>query len=875
MLVGLLVIGTEPVEGQPDYRARLGLQQGDETSFMPQGVGVMLDAVDPAVRRWYVPQELFQEYHWRQWEHTNYARDLYQRYVDTGIEGDYFYDLYGNQLTQGWLIFNTSQTHPKEFGNVIYKARRFRSWFSEVVVSAEQKGQYHYALTVSSNLRTILTPMVFSKPRLNGAQFDLATDKYQATLIHSLISAPGTLGQEVGMTNATVLVGGRLITQVGDFVEMGFHSVNAHQSNSQTDKLVGNLLSGSLTEAQNHTISSIQIVLRDDSPEDGVGGAALFPAGSDILITYRDGTRDFGKDIRFEPIVEGGFVEKGFIAANGNEEIHLLYDFDSPGFLSRASADKAEIVEVEFRLVLGNDYQVWMTSNQQTNRDGEPVLLLVAQAEGNVKDISNLRTISFEYGLPTATHILGGTIKVADVLGFDLYGEYDLSWSHRKYPNVLEETHKASSGIRGQRSSPAWMVNLSKHAYPFFFFGEAYHMDPLYNSRSFVTSSSGAIDYASERNWVDLVEDNDDQDRIPDSYRFDWLTPDRQVFPGWDQNNDFVPDFNQNDNRVKINAIPDYEEPFLRYSVDRPEFLFGVDMNHNFWVDQYENDAEPDYPYRKDHRGFNLYGGTHITQNLRLMVGALREELISADKQNHSTYALLTFDHDSPRYGRLRLSEVTKRVKDDIPNPLLQWSPDNTLRGGQLVEVEDPLLARDTWVNQLFVGHSLQSASLHVTSKVNYVLFHQLMAKRRRQRHQLAQSDYFFGVINKANYRYALGKLTLEPRWKSEFIKQSRDLFTLDSRTTLMELFSGLAELEVLQVTRLQAGLEYMLFNDLDADANDFNSLTLAFQFVNESEYQGYRIKALTGIVVERRYPKGMKSTTTTQSFITIYAGLQ
>ena len=67
-------------------------------------------------------------------------------------------------------------------------------------------------------------------------------------------------------------------------------------------------------------------------------------------------------------------------------------------------------------------------------------------------------------------------------------------------------------------------------------------------------------------------------------------------FPGWDQNNDFVPDFNQNDNLVKTNIIPDYEEPFLRFGVDRPEFLFGVDMNNNFWVDQYENDEEPDYP---------------------------------------------------------------------------------------------------------------------------------------------------------------------------------------------------------------------------------------------------------------------------------------
>ena len=88
-----------------------------------------------------------------------------------------------------------------------------------------------------------------------------------------------------------------------------------------------------------------------------------------------------------------------------------------------------------------------------------------------------------------------------------------------------------------------------------------------------------------------------------DNVRFDFLPGDDRVFPGWDQNNDFIPDFNQNDNAVRANRRPDYDEPFLRFDVDRPEFLFGVDMNNNFWVDQFENDDQPDYPYRKDHRG--------------------------------------------------------------------------------------------------------------------------------------------------------------------------------------------------------------------------------------------------------------------------------
>ena len=863
---------------QIDYGQRLGMRQGDESMFAPQGPGVMLGVLEPSMRRWYVPQELYKEYQWRQWEYTNYARNPFQRYVDISLEGDYFYDLYGNFLTRGWLIFNNSQSKPQQFGNSIFKSDRFRQWFSEVVVASDSKGQYFYTLTTSSQMRSVISPMVFSKPRMDGVQFDFATDRYEASLVYSRLSNPGggtTRDQEVLRTNNTTLLGGRLSHQVSDVLSIGVHGANAHQSNTLSDRLVGNPFSGALTVAQNKTVGLIQIVLRDDSPGDGIGGAAFFAAGSDVLITYEDGTVDAGKDIQFGPVIEGGFVKQGFIAADGTEEIRLRYDFDSPDFVDRSAYPKEDIVKVEFRLVLGNDYQVWMTSDRQVNRDGESVLLLVAQAEGNVQDITNLQTVRFEYGLPTATHIFGGNVELRDLKGFDLYAEYDLSVSYRKYPNVLRDEHETASGVGGKRRAPAWMINLSKRFDPFFAYGEAYSMDPLYNTRTFVSTGTGEINYDSEREGIiELVEDNDDQDRFPDTVRFDWLQGDSQVFPGWDQNNDFVPDINQNDNFVRSNAVPDYEEPFLRFHSDRPEFLFGMDMNNNFWVDQYENDEEPDYPYRRDHRGYNIYGGANITPGFKLVAGALREELISSEQENRSTYALLTYDSDSPGFGRLRVFEMSKIVQDNIPNGLLQWAPDNTLRGGELTKVEDPLLARDTWINQLFVGHHLQSAGWRIQTKFNWVLFRQLMERGRREALELDESDFFFGIINKASYRWKLGKVIVEPRWKSEFRKQSRSLFALDNSTSLQELFSAVVETRVLRQTKLQAGLEYLIYNDFDVDFEDFKSLTGAFQFTNQSQYLGYQLHALAGLRIERRDFKAAKARTTSQTFITIYAGL-
>ena len=51
------------------------------------------------LRKWYVPQTLLYLYGWKTYEYTNYARDNYQRYVNLFLEGDRYYDLYGNYIT--------------------------------------------------------------------------------------------------------------------------------------------------------------------------------------------------------------------------------------------------------------------------------------------------------------------------------------------------------------------------------------------------------------------------------------------------------------------------------------------------------------------------------------------------------------------------------------------------------------------------------------------------------------------------------------------------------------------------------------------------------------------------------------------------------
>ena len=137
---------------------RFGTQRGAQLTFEPRGPGVLFDALDPALKKWYVPQELYVDYGFRQWEYSNYARDLYQRYVNTNRQGGPFYDLYGNYQTWGWLIFDWNQTQPGQFGSSIYKDPRFNAWFNAVTVSADSRDQYYLAITIGERIRTALDP---------------------------------------------------------------------------------------------------------------------------------------------------------------------------------------------------------------------------------------------------------------------------------------------------------------------------------------------------------------------------------------------------------------------------------------------------------------------------------------------------------------------------------------------------------------------------------------------------------------------------------------------------------------------------------------------------------------------------------------------
>lgn len=873
-LLLLVILCNGPGQAQ-EYGARLGtVRRAGKVSYEPTGPRFLFDALDPTVRKSYVPQELYAEYQWKQAAYSNYARNEYQRYVSTSLEGSYFYDLYGNFLTRGWLIFDWRQQSSQPLGSSLFEDRRFQTWFNSLVVAADHRGQYHYAITAGDEIRTTLTPMTFSKVRFDGVQIDFASDKYFGTLLLSRISEPDPLvysGNEPSRrTDNTNLLGSRIEVQLGDFLKVGGTLVNAHHTQTQSDALNGNFLKGVLTGQQNlGHISFVEVLIKDDSPEDGEAGGGLF--ASDIIVYDLEGRQVRGSEIGFRPRLEGGFQHPGFLAAAGSEQIRLRYDFSDPSY---TGPDLGEIVRVEVELVVANDYLIEMSSNRQFDNRGQEVFTPVARATGNVKDGSNQRVLVLDYGLPTANQIAGLTLELDDLRGFKGYMELDINHQFRKYPNPVRREHHTAS-----KQTEAWLVNLSKTSYPYFSSAEAFSVSPDYSTSMTVVNTRGIVDYGNSLRRFEYVDDNDDQDRFPDWKRHDFGTGDVRIFPGWDENNDLISDFNQNDSENSPNRIPDYEEPFLRFYTDRPEFLFGADMNHNGWIDRFENDEQADYPYGRDRRGYNIYGGVYVTEDIRLIAGQMRVSQISDKRLNRATYILVNADGMYSGRWRIRFSQDLRKVRDSIRDDLVQWlQPPNSR--GELLPVPDILPAQNTWINTSWMEVEYTGApGLLLSHLGKWQLYHQREGNRALTGRDMRGQSSFLGFIDKVQYRLLLGKLVFTPAWKSEFRRQVPIQRSRGKRLELSELFLVKVRLPVLLSSHLEAGVEYHSFTQFSSPPppgaeDSFTELTGLVQMADVSGYQGYRLTTVLGFSVSRRHFEVEGTRVRTRGFLTVYAGV-
>jgi hypothetical protein len=851
---------------------------GFDNPYYTSGTKIAPATLVPSVRKWYLPQRLYQLYDWRQEQYSNYARNHYERYNNVFLEGSPFYDVYGNYITQGWMIFDWTEDYPQNNGSSITKNPRFGSWFNNILISSSHQGQFHSSLMVGDGIRTTLTPLTFSKPRFDGVQWDIQTDKYALTLLSSRVNntaeiSDTELGGSVLFSTFTNFYGGRAETQVGDLARMGFTFVNAAHRNSELafgDNSMKGLLSGPMNT---DFVRSVVVRITDDSPEDGEGGALL--SRWRIYINGVEHTDDI------QPTIEGGVRRRGVIEASGTDAIILTYDIEkdfSPSIEDEIT-EFQEIEDIEIGLVLANDYRVEITSNKQTNNLGTPVFLPVLRSPGNVKDGSNQAFHRFEYGLPTGNRLLGFDLRIADVGGFDLRGEFVRNFQYRRFPNENFETDQSLA----TNEADAFYVTAQQTAYPWTFFAEGFSIDADYSTTAFIPNSEGEVFYDNEnRHLYEFVDDNDDQDELPDWSRLYFgprvntrqgqsLLTDNAVFPGIDENNDDISDFNRN-----FNTQPDYDEPFLRFDVDPPEFLFGMDMNSNGVIDRFEDDNEADYPYKKGRRGYNAYVGLEVRPGVNVMAGYLDQRLLMTSRENQNAYLMLTAKHEIPEQDlSLWFIGHPRKVKDDIPDDVLLWVERPGTRGLS-VFTRDPLAARDAFVNTSYLEVRWDRI-LPLTARVKHEFYNQLGDANTGLRDQS-----FFGVMTKGEYSFDVERFTVLPRWKqlysSETPAQRADLKTRE----LTEILSLQVMRPVNPNITFVAGAEYEIFNNLRKRPDplpsgyllDGNTLILAGQVANNSAYLGYDLTTNVGVRWIRRDFESSPASSELLSFITVFAGL-
>ena len=814
------------------------------------------DPLIPTLRKWYVPQDLYYIYDWGGYKYTNYAKEPYERYVSTQLEGLGQYDIFGNYITRGWRIYEWRQQQPLAFGSTVFKDARFGQWFQNLVVASDSKGQYFTSLTVGDRIRTTLTPLTFSRSRFNGVQWDFASDKYEATVLLSRVSEPVRVVQgsnRVQETDYTNFMGLRGTTQIGDFINLGATLVNTNFGSSSSN-FSENSRAGLLTSSQNSgNVTEIVVRIADDSPGDGSG--ALF-FSSQMIVD--------GEIMPVNPTIEGGRQREGFLEAL--EEAPILLRYRVP--------DPLVVQKVSFAMVLSNDYRVEMTSDLQTNINGQPIFLPVTRAEGNVRDNTNQRVVRFDYGLPSANQIASVDLVVEDVWGMEVRGEFARNTQFQRYPNI--NIQKLSNLKKGEVTADAWFFNATRRSGRWFSYGEAFSMDHDYATRGYITDQNDFVDYENQRqNWFEYIDDNDDNDQLVDWPRFGGGGGDNAVFPGLDENNDLITDFNEN-----VNLTPDYEEPFLRHYIDPPDFLFGVDMNHNTVVDRFENDEEADYPYKKGHRGWNIYGGGELYPGVNITAGRNHEWLIAGEETSEALYLMVSGLRDVPGIGKFEVFHVLKFVEDSISDNLLQWVQRPGSIGG-LQPFDDPMITEDTMVNQSFVGWKYTRGNLTFMNKLRFDHFKQRGAAADR-----LDDSSFIGVINKADYPVEIGRnITLIPRWKNIWRKRSQPRTSQLGINELSEIISLSAVFPVLTKSRVEVGVEAIIFRNAEAIPDplppeyidDFIGKVFTLQYTNRVQYQGYSITSNVGFQVNDINFGNLQDldVSNTIAFIELFAGLE
>lgn len=576
---------------------------------------------------------------------------------------------------------------------------------------------------------------------------------------------------------------------------------------------------------------------------------------------------DSDPEIEFSDLNEG----KDFLECNGED--YLIFWFEVPS---------RDVQSYKFKALIGNNYKISMAEIFENNQSSKNTAQLgnvsatyfepMVYARGDVKDMSNLDWVSFEWGQATANMLMSLRMD-ADIKGFKFVGEYSRNMQFRQYMNEL--------ATKQRYDADAYYLNVRKDFGKFSFGTELFKIDPEYRTSfinfdqaykgmseawqsqmsadPYLRGMEGAqtdIESFSNYTWViDNVDDNDDKDRYPDFHVYTGVRDRNGVYPGLDRNGNNRPDTNENDN-----LSPDYSEAFFLYNVDPDEYDYGYDLNQNSVIDVRENDDKPDYPYNVNTQGFHIFGSYGTDIGWKYTLGYLDKERIAGGGITDVKYGSVEYNKFIPFFADVKFSSIVKKVEDSIQDDVYRYATqltttlvdsstygynldvNNILMDDMLTErYWDPLRYRDSYVSKSYFETNLfRIRNLNIGMKLKYEINHQNETGYQDENDLIDRTQIYRG-----EYKYYLRDLLINPQVKFT----NRKYTNSDGRElTLHEQhFYPIIKVEYPITTRTVFRFGMQGFPGLNAttrnlvnDQLDYDTRHMVVMLSNNSFYSGY-----------------------------------
>ncbi|MBT4482488.1 MAG: hypothetical protein HOC71_02285 [Candidatus Latescibacteria bacterium] len=534
----------------------------------------------------------------------------------------------------------------------------------------------------------------------------------------------------------------------------------------------------------------------------------------------------------------------------------------------------------------GNNYGWYNTTFWQT----------AAQAERNIKDGSNIRTITIDFGYQTANVIYGFDADF-NYLGFNVRGEYVTNIQHYMFAEGLAGTGKPlqlpyiyppRKGHRWSLTDNAYYITSSKDWDKFGFAAEIFKMGKFY--RPYMDYFTFSVPILNNITRIPLIEDNDDYDRYRDNSFYSEFRESRDkdgVFPGRDEDKDGLPDTNKN-----FNYLPDFVEPFMMLDIDPDEFTFGTDYNNNTIPDFRENDIKLDTPYDLDRQGRHFSLRYTPQKSVNIILGSLRTMGVGISNRTYDDYAKFNLNYDVFDVGKLYAEYRYEKIQDNIRDQYFGYEQTGTMIPGHGTYLHLPVLYnshydeleyRNSKVNRLWIDSAIRAVpSVTLENYIKIEKNEQIEGKMYDKTFQPHDVLATFALANKLVYTKRWGNWVFSPGIKLRLYKKDRS-------ESLQPLDHYLERIPIVMLKYVVShrsdisfgmqgipGCEYY-YNDHIMSSNSFKRRTYTLQFQNKSEYFGYDIWASVGATLDtidfqKPYRK-VENYKTTGTFVRVYCG--